>query len=120
MVKINSMSFGVIKIDGKNYRVRDVVIFPDGAVRRRRLGRWLASHHRYGTEDVTDLVVSGIDTVVIGTGVFSGVKLSNGIWDYAKAERCEIIELPSPHAIHEFNEQRNHGKRVGALIHVLC
>ena len=120
MAKINSVSFGVIVIDGKKYRMRDVVILPDGAVRRRKIGRWLASHHKYEKEDITELIAAGAETVVIGTGIYSGVKLTEGMREYANESKCELVDLPSRQAIQIFDEKENLGIKVGALIHILC
>jgi hypothetical protein len=120
LIKIDSVSFGVIVIKGKKYRMRDVVILPDGTVQRRKFSRWLSSHHKYGKEDIVDLVAVGAETVVIGTGIYSGVKLTEDMREYANESKCELVDLPSRDAIQKFNEQKNLGKRVGALIHMLC
>ncbi len=100
--------------------MRDVIIFPDGTVRRREFGRWLARHHRYAKEDIADLISAGAEIIVVGTGVFSGVRLTDDIRDYAKNKMCEIIALPSHQAIEKHNEQAGLEKKTGALIHLLC
>ncbi len=120
MVKINSVSFGVIVIEGKKYRMRDVVIFPDGTVQRREFSRWLSSHHKYGKDDITKLIAAGAEMVVIGTGIYSGVKLTEGMREYINESKCELVDLPSRDAIQKFNEQVDSEHRVGALIHILC
>lgn len=114
------MGFGVIVIDGNKYQMRDVVIFPDGTVRRRKFGLWLASHHKYEKEDITELIAAGAETVVIGTGIYSGVKLTEDMREYANESKCELVDLPSRKAIQIFNEKGNIGNKVGALIHILC
>ncbi len=120
MVLIDSLNFGVITIGGTKYWMRDVVIFPNGTVRRRRFVRWLATHHKYAKEDIADLVSAGAQIIVVGTGVFSSVRLTGDIRDCANDKICEIIDLPSRHAIEKINEQRSFGERTGALIHLLC
>jgi hypothetical protein len=120
VVKIDGLNFGVITIGGTKYWMRDVVIFPDGTVRRRRFGRWLAKHHKYAKEDIADLVSAGAEVIVVGTGLFSGVRLTGDIRDCANDKICEIIDLPSRNAIEKINEQGSLGERTGALIHLLC
>lgn len=120
LIKIDSVSFGVIVIKGKKYRMRDVVIFPDGTVQRRKFSRWFSSHHKYGKEDIVDLVAVGAETVVIGTGIYSGVKLTEDMREYANEFKCELVDLPSRDALQKFNEQVDSEHRVGALIHILC
>ncbi|MFC2027526.1 MTH938/NDUFAF3 family protein [Chloroflexota bacterium] len=120
MVRIDSMSFGVIGIEGKKYRIRDVAIFPDGVVRRRKISRWLANHHKYRKEDIAELVASGAEMVVIGTGIYSGVKLTNDMREFINESQCELLDSSSHEVIQKFNEQVDLGKKVGALIHVLC
>lgn len=120
MVRIDSMSFGVIGIEGKKYRIRDVAIFPDGVVRRRKCGRWLLNHHKYEKEDIVDLVAAGAETVVIGTGIYTGVKLSEDVREHANESQCELLDISSREVMQKFNEQVDLGKKVGALIHVLC
>ncbi|MDY6912183.1 MAG: hypothetical protein SVM79_07515 [Chloroflexota bacterium] len=35
MALIDNLSFGIIAVDGSSYRMRDVIIYPAGSVRRR-------------------------------------------------------------------------------------
>lgn len=86
VVKIDSFNFGVITIGGTKYWMRDVVIFPEGTVRRRRFGRWLANHHKYAKEDIADLISAGAEIIVVGTGVLSGVRLTGDMRDQRAEE----------------------------------
>ncbi len=118
--KIDRLSFGLAVVDKKKYLARDVIIFPDGSVRHRGLGRWLGSHHKFRKSAITDLVQSGAKVVVIGTGIFSGVKLSTGIHDYAASCNVELVQLASNDAAKKFNDLNDEGKTVGALLHLPC
>lgn len=120
MIKMDNVKFGVMGIGGRKYRVRDVIIFPDGTVQRRKFDRWLASHHKYGKEDVEGLMIAGAETVVVGTGIFSGVKLSDEMREYSRNGNCKLVDLPSREAMQKFNDQVDSGNRIGALIHMLC
>ena len=120
VTRIDRLSFGQVVINGKKYLVRDVIIFPGGSVRRRKLGRWLGSHHKFVIPDITDLVEAGAEVVVIGTGLFSGAKLSGEIADYAAGCGVEIIAEGSGESIRKFNELTDAGRPVGALLHILC
>ena len=77
----------------KKYMGRDVIIFPDGSMRRRKLKRWLGSPYEFGELDIADLVEAGAEVVVIGTGIFSWAKLSDEILDYAINRELELVPL---------------------------
>ena len=59
-------------LGSNEYLVRDVLIFPDDTVERRKLGNWISRHHTLGEGDISDLIAAGTQTVVIGTGKFHG------------------------------------------------
>ena len=120
MAKTDSFSFGVAGIGGRKYRVRDIVILPDGSVRRRRLGFWILSHHKFRQEELAELTSQGAETVVIGTGRFSLAGLSARARDYASEKGFELVALPSREAIVRYNELAGLGKKVGALLHIAC
>jgi len=120
LAKIDSMKFGSIKIGGRRYCMRDVLIFPDGTIRRRNLGRWIGSHHSFGREDIAGLVAAGAKIIVIGTGMSSGARVKGELRAYADQSRIGLVEMPSREAARKCNELQADGKKVGTIIHLLC
>ena len=61
---IDSYSFGRISVDGTEYD-SDIIVFPDGRVRD---SWWRASGHSLTLEDIGELVDSGPELIIAGTG----------------------------------------------------
>lgn len=120
MEMIQSVRFGSVRIDNRRFCLRDVIIRPDGTIRRRPLGRWLKQHHAIGREDIAPLMAAGATTVVIGTGVFSLAKVKSEAQTCAQEARVELIVMPSRRAAEKFNELQATGLKVGALLHLMC
>lgn len=62
---IETCSFGLIVIDGKKY-TSDLIIYPDGDIAdywRRKSG------HRLSSDDIGELIKSGPEVIIAGTGV---------------------------------------------------
>lgn len=109
-----------MKVGGRNYRIRDIVVLPDGTVRRRKLRFFIFSHHNLRKEESADLVSTGVEAVAAGTGTSPHAKLSGEARTYAAEAQLELIELPSPEAIQKFNQLADLGKKVSALTHITC
>ena len=120
MVKIDNFSLGVVGIGGRKYRIRDVIIFPDGTVKRRKLSRWIFSHHSIRKEEIAELAAAGAEAVVVGTGAFPWAKLSREARNYTSEAYLELADLPSAEAIQKFNQLADVGRSVGAIIHIMC
>ncbi len=112
---IESSSFGLIVIDGRQY-TSDLVIYPDGRVedtwRRRR-------SHRLSICDIDKLVASGPEVIIVGTGVNGLLTPEPGLNNMLSDKGIEVIALPNPKAIDHFNRLSSQ-KRVGACFHLTC
>ena len=120
MAHIGSLSFGVIAVNGSRYRMRDVVIYPDGSVRRRPFSRWMFNHHTIQKAELDDLIAAGAEAVVVGIGTSSAAKLSEEATAFTTSASVEITALSSQDAVEKFNQLAESGRRVGALIHITC
>jgi hypothetical protein len=114
-MKIESMSFGCIVINGKKYR-RDVIILPSGEVKKRKGKIPIFGSHRIKKNEFDEIKRENPDVIIVGTGTVGKAKLES---DAREALRgIEVIEAPSREAVKKFNELS--GKKVGALIHITC
>ncbi len=116
---IHGTKFGSISIEGEIFR-HDVLIRRNGRIRKRkkRLSKAVyGTSHTISLEEAKHVYQKGADKVVIGTGQYGLVTLSDEAADYFKGRECEVICLPTPKAIRTWNEA------VGAIIglfHVTC
>jgi hypothetical protein len=115
-VKIDSYSFGNIRIDGRDYS-RDVVLLGDHVI-----SPWWreAGGHVYAVEDFSELLEAAPEVVVLGTGYFGRVKvLDETIKALAKAG-SEIVVEKTGGAVEYYNRFAAEGRDVAAALHLTC
>lgn len=116
---IDHTEFGTITIDGAAFD-HDVLIRPGGEVKKRKKK---LSKAVYGTSHILSLDEAkyvyqpGTERLIIGTGQYDNVRLSDEADDYFKRKHCQVDLAPTPAAIHTWNEAE--GKVLG-LFHVTC
>ena len=103
MVKFDATGFGWIVIDGKKYR-RDMMVFPDGRVEKRKGGILIFGGHTFKREEIEKLWTAKSEVVVIGTGTSGLAKVADDAKTFAEEKRLELIELLSHEAIKKFND----------------
>ena len=114
-LKIDTTSFGLIVIDGKQYNA-DLIIYPDGHVKDTW---WRESSHRLSMDDVGELVASEPEVIVVGTGVNGMMRPVPGLGEILSEKGIEFVSLPNQEAIEIFNKLSSE-KRVGACFHLTC
>jgi hypothetical protein len=119
MLKIDKFSFGSAVIDGTKY-IRDLVLLPDGIIKRRDGGFWVVGSHCINKDEVQQLFDSGAKTIVIGVGILSRARLSDAAKEYVEKQSAELVILPSRDAVQKWNQLTDEGKRAAALIHITC
>ena len=112
---IEQYSFGKIIVNGATYNddikiIKETVI-PDW---------WRKSGHHVGIDDVRDILDSGTDILVIGTGKFGLVKLSSSLRELLKNRGIELIEKRTMEATKIFNQLHAKGNTVSAGFHLTC
>ncbi len=116
---IDQTSFGSITIEGTNLE-HDVIIRLNGEVEKRKKK---LSKAIYGTSHIVSLAEAkyvhekGSKRLIIGTGQYGNVTLSDEAADYFKEKQCQVELLPTPEAIGAWNEAK--GSVIG-LFHVTC
>ena len=116
---IDQTEFGSITVEGTVFE-HDVIIRPDGEVKKRKKK---LSKAIYGTSHILSLDEAkyvferGVERLIIGTGQYGNVRLSDEAADYFKRKNCRVDLEPTPGAIQAWNEA---GGAVVGLFHVTC
>ena len=116
---IDQTAFGSITIEGKEIE-HDVVIRLNGQIEKRKKK---LSKAIYGTSHVLSLdeakyvYEKGTKRLIIGSGQYGNVHLSEEASDYFEQKHCQVDLWPTPEAIGAWNESK--GPVIG-LFHVTC
>lgn len=116
---IDQTAFGSITIEGTNFE-HDVIIRLDGQVEKRKKK---LSKEIYGTSHILSLdeakyvYEKGTKRLIVGSGQYGNVELSDEAAEYFKRKECQVDLLPTPKAIRVWNETK--GSVIG-LFHVTC
>ena len=116
--KIDRTKFGSITIGGEVFK-RDVIIRLDGQVKKRKkkLSKAIyGTSHTISLDEAKHIYQKGAERLIIGTGQFGLVKLSDEAVEYLSG-RCAVKLLPTPEAIQAWNEAE--GAVIG-MFHVTC
>jgi len=112
-MKIDSYDFGSIMIDGKVYN-SDVMIYPD------RVEKWWRKEgHSVYKEDIDKVIEEKPSVLVIGTGAYGYVKVSQEVFEYAEKNNIRLIVESTRKACEEYNNLSKTQKVVAAL-HLTC
>jgi len=119
MARFDSIEWGTVKVDGKEYDY-DLVVTPKGELKPRTSERDKFGSHSFSKGELERLFKDGAKTVVIGTGTSDLASLSPDAENFAKQKEIELIKLSSYEAIRRYNKLADEGKNVGAIIHITC
>jgi hypothetical protein len=116
---IQSTEFGSITVDDEELD-HDIVIRLSGKVKKRKKK---LSKERHGTSHTVSLAEAehifddGAERLIIGSGQYGTMKLSDEAEHYFKEKGCSVELRPTPEAIRVWNEAE--GKTI-AMFHVTC
>ncbi len=113
MVRIDSVKFGEITINGKTY-YSDVVVFWDGKVMLRE------KSHILGIDEFVHILSRNPDSVVIGTGINGIVKVAPEVTQTAENKGIKLFADKTENAVDIFNGLIKDGKKAAAVIHTTC
>lgn len=116
---IDQTTFGSITIAGKLFE-HDVVIRLNGEVekRKKKLSKALyGTSHILSLDEAKYVYEKGMQRLLIGSGQYGNVRLSDEARDYFQGKHCQVELMPTPQAIQTWNQE--HGA-VGGLFHVTC
>jgi hypothetical protein len=111
---IDSYRFGEIIIDGQAFH-KDLILFPE----RILSNWWRKSGHNLSTKDIKEVFDAHPDTLLIGQGAYSRMKVPDQTEQALEKAGIEVIAQSSHAACKLYNELRLE-KRVALAIHLTC
>ena len=117
--KTENTSFGTITIDGQTYR-HDVLIRLDGDItkRKKKLSKQVyGTSHTISKEEAHYIYEDDAETLIIGTGQYGLVNISDEARDYFQSKDLKVILESTPKAIELWNETGGH---LIGLFHITC
>jgi len=112
---IERYSFGSMTISGKRYtsdlKIINGRIFPNW---RRKKG------HSVAADEVTDILNAKPDYLIIGSGKFGLMKISDQVRNYMSDCGIQVIVEPSKTAMKTYNQMCAAGKNVAGAFHLSC
>ncbi len=117
--QIEKTEFGSITIDNEKYN-HDVIIRLSGKIKKRKkkLSKAIyGTSHTISLDEAKHVYNKGAKRLIIGTGQYGKVELSDDASEYFKRKKCDVDLLPTPKAIGLWNESK--GALIG-MFHVTC
>lgn len=118
--KIDAAEFGSITIGGKTFK-HDVIIRLNGEVKKRKkkLSKAIyGSSHTISLEEAKYVYEKDAQRIIIGSGQYGIVKLSDEAEDFFRKKKCLVNLLPTPKAIQNWNAVQE--SIIIGLFHVTC
>jgi len=119
VAKIDELTFGSMVVEGKRYR-RDVLIFTDGTVKRRKGGFLMLGSHKIKKQELEELSQGQPEIIIVGTGTNGAACVTPEAESWAKGKNLSLVVQPSYDAVARLNELAEQRKKVAALIHITC
>jgi hypothetical protein len=119
--RITKTRFGSITVGGTIFRY-DVIVRPDGRVKRRKKKLSSAVYgtsHTISRQEARYVRKQDRDArlLIVGSGQYGNVELSPEAARYLKRKKCQVILAPTPTAIDIWS--KGNGPAIG-LFHVTC
>ncbi|WP_456435992.1 Mth938-like domain-containing protein [Methanopyrus sp.] len=117
--------FGWVEYGGERYNY-DVYVTTEGKVHRREKG---LSRSKFGTSHnlaadelrrLLELCDEEPEIIVVGTGQSGVLSVTDEAREFCEERGMELVEAPTPEAIERYNELKDEGKKVAAVIHTTC
>jgi len=112
---ISGYRFGKIDIGGRTY-TSDVIITPERVID----GWWRQRGHALAVADLDDVMAASPDVLVIGTGYFGRMCVSQEARQYLEAQGIQVHDAQTGEAVHDFNRRQKEPGRVVAALHLTC
>jgi hypothetical protein len=119
VAKIDELIFGSIIVEGKKYR-RDILLFADGTVKKRRGGFLMFGSHKIKKQELEELSQGQPEIIIVGTGTNGAAHIAPEAESWAKGKNLSLLVQPSYDAVARVNELAEQKKKVAALIHITC
>ena len=114
-MNISGYRFGKIDIGGKTY-TSDVIITPERVID----GWWRQQGHALAVTDLDNVVAARPDVLVIGTGYFGRMSVSQETRRYLEEQGIQVRDARTGEAVRDFNQRQREPGRVVAALHLTC
>ena len=114
-MKIEEYDFGKIRIDGRPYS-GDLILYPD----RIEKDWWRKQGHYLQIEDLSGLVGTPCDALIIGTGAHGAMQVAAEVEKWLKERGIPWERHRTGKACERYNALVDEGKRVIAALHLTC
>jgi hypothetical protein len=112
---IESYSFGSMTVMGENHR-NDLKI-----IEKQIVGNWWRREgHAVYAEDIDDILYSGAEMLVVGTGAYGSMRVTEEAARAIKGRGIQLVAVPTKEAVTLFNTLLGQGKRVAGAFHLTC
>ena len=115
MIHIDEFSFGKIVVNGSAYN-NDIKIVAGKVVP----SWWRRSGHRVDVDDISDILATRPDVLVIGRGDSGLMKATGGLRKRLEKSGIDLIEENTSQAVRTFNRLIAEGRTVAGGFHVGC
>lgn len=116
---IEKTGYGNITVHGKKFK-HDIIITLEGKIRKRnkKLSKQITkTSHFVSLDEARDIFEPGAKKIIVGTGQYGVLKLTDDARQFFEKEQCELISMDTPDAISAWNHAE--GKAI-AMFHVCC
>lgn len=114
-MRIESYSFGRMKIDGSIYE-NDLIVYPD----RVEPEWWRAEGHSLSPEDLKSVVDHAPDILIIGTGDQGRMTVPAETESFLREKGITVISGLTEKMSRVFNEKINQNVKVAGAFHLTC
>ena len=120
MPKIDKVSWGKVKVDGKNYH--QVLMIGDEVTEREtdKLHQLFGTTHQMGDWEKEKLMTNQPAIILVAIGWSGLVKIDDDFKQKLMAKKIELETVLTPQAPKRYHQLTQEGKRVNALIHTTC
>ena len=114
-MKIDSYSFGTIKVDGTEY-TGDLIIFPD----KIKTDWWRKQGHSLDPDDLADVIEFKPDVLIVGKGAYGIMNIPAETEKFVRDRGIELIAENTSRACKIFNEKTQKGAKAAGAFHLTC
>ncbi len=114
-MQIKSYEFGRIEINSTVY-TSDVIIYDEHV----NSSWWRKEGHYLQIEDIEEILKAKPDVIIIGTGKFDTMKVSNEVRNELESRGIKAIYVKTDEACNRHNEMSDSNKNVVTAFHLTC
>ena len=119
-LKINKISWGKVKVDGKDFH--QVLIVSDKVVERDKpkLETLFSTTHKIGDWEQKLLLSENPEIILVASGWNGLLKVDEEFKNRVVKQGVELEVVLTPMVVGEYNRLVTEGKRVNCLVHTTC